>query len=157
MNFTPWSGSNLRTALRSPSFPMATSSERSSPCPWYFFTYEMTNRRFAVTSRSAAFSSPACARRASRLSSSASVMRGSFWMSWRYWSNAVEGDERKKPLDLLSVEVCIHAPVGLFAQAHFGSLHLYRAHNSDGVSFGQQPRFMPLRNVIRRRFYIVDG
>src|SRR6516162_9954999 len=25
-------------------------------------------------------------------------------MSWRYWSNAVEGDERKKPLDLLSVE-----------------------------------------------------
>lgn len=39
-------------------------------------------------------------------------------MSWRYWSNAVEGDERKKPLDLLSVEVCIHAPVGLLAQAH---------------------------------------
>ena len=31
-------------------------------------------------------------------------------MSCRYWSKAVEGDERKKPLDLLSVEVCIHAP-----------------------------------------------
>jgi hypothetical protein len=29
----------------------------------------------------------------------------------------VEGDERKKPLDLLSVVVCIHAPVGLLAQA----------------------------------------
>ena len=57
----------------------------------------------------------------------------SFWMSWRYWSNAVEGDERKKPLDLLSVEVCIHAPVGLLAQAHLGSLHLYGAHNSGVV------------------------
>jgi hypothetical protein len=40
-------------------------------------------------------------------------------MSCRYWSNAVEGDERKKPLDLLSVEVCIPGPVGLFAQAHY--------------------------------------
>src|SRR3954465_15025753 len=28
-------------------------------------------------------------------------------MSWRYWSKAVEGDERKKPLDLLSPVVCI--------------------------------------------------
>src|SRR5256885_17057232 len=28
-------------------------------------------------------------------------------MSWRYWSRAVEGDERKKPLDLLSPVVCI--------------------------------------------------
>src|SRR5215213_4775600 len=108
----------------------------------------MTNLRFAVTSRSAAFSSPACALRASRRSSSASVMRGSFWMSWRYWSNAVEGDERKKPLDLLSVVVCIHAPVGLLAQALFGSHHLYWAHNSYGVMFGQQPRFMPKRIVI---------
>src|SRR5688572_25549657 len=77
----------------------------------------MTNLRLAVTSRSAAFSSPAWARRANLRSSSASVISGSFWMSWRYWSNAVEGDERKKPLDLLSVEVCIRGPVGLFAQA----------------------------------------
>ena len=38
MNFTPWSGSNFLTALRSPSLPIATSSDRSSPCPWYFFT-----------------------------------------------------------------------------------------------------------------------
>src|SRR6266498_4002444 len=31
-------------------------------------------------------------------------------MSWRYWSKAVDGDERKKPLDLLSAVVCIDAP-----------------------------------------------
>ena len=31
MNFTPWSGSNFLTALRRPSLPMATSSERSRP------------------------------------------------------------------------------------------------------------------------------
>lgn len=60
----------------------------------------------------------------------------------------MEGDERKKPLDLLSVEVCIHAPVGLLAQAHFGSLHLYRAHSSDGALCSQQPRFMPQQFVI---------
>jgi hypothetical protein len=35
------------------------------------------------------------------------VISGSFCMSWRYWSNAVEGEERKKPLDLLSPVVCI--------------------------------------------------
>ena|SRR2546423_2869336 len=28
-------------------------------------------------------------------------------MSWRYWSKAVDGEERKKPLDLLSPVVCI--------------------------------------------------
>src|SRR3979411_771211 len=67
----------------------------------------MTKRRLAVTNRSAAFSPPACARRAKRRSSSASVIRGSFCMSWRYWSKAVEGEERKKPLDLLSPVVCI--------------------------------------------------
>jgi hypothetical protein len=38
MNLTPWSGSNFRTAFRSPSLPIATSSDRSSPWPWYFFT-----------------------------------------------------------------------------------------------------------------------
>src|SRR3954452_6019038 len=71
----------------------------------------MTKRRFAVTSRSAAFSSPFWARRARRRSSSGSSIRGSFWMSWRYWSNAVEGDERKYPLeDLVSVTCSIHAP-----------------------------------------------
>src|SRR6266850_869287 len=110
MNFTPWSGSNFRTAFSSPSFPMATSSARSSPWPWYFFTYEMTNRRFAVTNRSAAFSSPFCARLASRRSSAGSSMSGSFWMSWRYWSNADEGDERKYPLwDRVPVTCSIHA------------------------------------------------
>jgi hypothetical protein len=31
-------------------------------------------------------------------------------MSWRYWSNAEEGDERKNPFDLLSVTCSIHAP-----------------------------------------------
>jgi hypothetical protein len=31
-------------------------------------------------------------------------------MSWRYWSNAEEGDERKYPFDLLSVTGSIHAP-----------------------------------------------
>src|SRR6476660_4253738 len=86
----------------------------------------MTNRRLAVTSRSAAFSSPAWARRASRRSSSASVISGSFCMSCKYWSNAVEGDERKKPLDLLSVEVCIHAPDELLAQARCSLFHLMR-------------------------------
>src|SRR3954467_1808994 len=95
MNLTPWSGSNFRTALSSPSLPMATSSERSSPWPWYFFTYEITNRRLAVTSRSAATSSPERARRARRFSSSGSVIIGSFWMSRRYWSNAPEGLERR--------------------------------------------------------------
>src|SRR5688500_10293777 len=117
----------------------------------------MTNRRFAVTSLSAAFSSPACARLASRRSSSASVMRGSFWMSWRYWSNAVEGDERKKPLDLLSVEVCIHAPVGLFSASAsiWLASHLYRAHDNDRESRGQQPRFVPKRNVMLTVFFRV--
>src|SRR4029078_11664713 len=71
----------------------------------------MTKRRLAVTSRSAAFSSPRWARRARRRSSSGSSIKGSFWMSWRYWSNAVEGDERKYPLDgLVSVPCSIHAP-----------------------------------------------
>src|SRR2546423_3555505 len=71
----------------------------------------MTNLRFAVTSRSAAFSSPRWARRARRRSSSGSSISGSFWISWRYWSNAVEGDERKYPLeDLVSVTCSIHAP-----------------------------------------------
>src|SRR5512145_417943 len=54
----------------------------------------MTNRRFAVTRRSAARSSPARARRANRRSSSGSVIMGSFWMSWRYWSNAPLGEGR---------------------------------------------------------------
>src|SRR3979409_1676953 len=80
----------------------------------------MTNLRFAVTNRSAAFSSPACARRASRRSSSASVISGSFCMSWRYWSNAVEGEERKKPLDLLSPVVCISPLVATLAEASLG-------------------------------------
>src|SRR4051812_26448920 len=95
MNLTPWSGSNFRTALSSPSLPMATSSERSSPWPWYFFTYEITKRRLAVTIRSAATSSPERARRASRFSSSGSVIIGSFWISRRYWSNAPDGLERR--------------------------------------------------------------
>src|ERR671911_1188712 len=94
MNLTPWSGSNFLTALSSPSLPIATSSERSNPCPWYFFTYEITKRRLAVTRRSAARSSPAKAQRASRFSSSGSEIIGSFWMSSRYWSNAPEGVER---------------------------------------------------------------
>src|SRR5919106_5832958 len=56
----------------------------------------MTNRRLAVTSRSAAVSSPARARRASRFSSSGSVIMGSFWMSRRYWSNEPDGLDRSK-------------------------------------------------------------
>src|SRR6266581_2083604 len=60
----------------------------------------MTKRRLAVTSRSAAFSSPRCTRRASLRSSAGSLMRGSFWMSCRYWSNAPEGLARKKALAL---------------------------------------------------------
>src|SRR5690606_34568249 len=47
----------------------------------------MTNRRFAVTSRSAASLSPARARRASSRSSAASSIRGYFSTSKRYWSN----------------------------------------------------------------------
>ena len=60
----------------------------------------------------------------------------------------MEGDERKKPFDLLSVEVCIHAPVGLLAQALMGSLHLSWAHSSDVAVCSQQPRFMPKLFVI---------
>src|SRR2546429_6269923 len=52
------------------------------------------------TSRSAAFSSPRCTRRASLRSSAGSLMRGSFWMSCRYWSNAPDGLARKKALAL---------------------------------------------------------
>src|SRR6476661_5176553 len=38
-------------------------------------------------------------------------MSGSFWMSCRYWSNAVDGDDRKYPFDdLVSVTCSIHAP-----------------------------------------------
>src|SRR5207244_4161845 len=60
----------------------------------------MTNRRLAVTSRSAAFSSPRCTRRARRRSSAGSLMSGSFWMSCRYWSKAPEGLARKNDLAL---------------------------------------------------------
>src|SRR5690348_82070 len=60
----------------------------------------MTNRRLAVTSRSAAFSSPRRTRRARRRSSAGSFIRGSFWMSCRYWSNAPEGLARKNALAL---------------------------------------------------------
>src|SRR5947207_15891120 len=60
----------------------------------------MTKRRLAVTSRSAAFSSPRFTRSASLRSSAGSLMRGSFWMSCRYWSNAPEGLARKKELAL---------------------------------------------------------
>ena len=67
-------------------------------------------------------------------------------MSCKYWSNAVEGDERKKPLDLLSVEVCIQAPDELFA--HKRVFHLDGAHGNDRLRFSQQPRFMPIRNVM---------
>jgi len=70
-------------------------------------------------------------------------------MSWRYWSNAVEGDERKKPLDLLSVEVCIHAPVGLFAQAlHLARITCMGRTVATGLCKSQQPRFVPNRIVI---------
>src|ERR1019366_6060501 len=81
----------------------------------------MTNRRFAVTSRSAAASSPFWASRARRRSSAGSVISGSFWMSWRYWSNAVEGEERKKLLDLDSVACCIHTPVRRWVVANIVS------------------------------------
>src|SRR5438309_787702 len=106
----------------------------------------MTKRRLAVTNRSAAFSSPACARRARRRSSSASVIRGSFCMSWRYWSKAVEGDERKKPLDLLSPVVCIR----LLVETLWTDVPGWRApfcwtrRITTGALSRQQPRFMPL-------------
>src|SRR6266480_2988091 len=60
----------------------------------------MTNRRLAVTRRSAAFSSPRCTRRAKRRSSAGSLMSGSFWMSCRYWSKAPEGLARKNAFAL---------------------------------------------------------
>src|SRR5712691_10548243 len=60
----------------------------------------MTNRRLAVTSRSAAFSSPRCTRRARRRSSAGSLMSVSFWMSCRYWSKAPEGLARKNAFAL---------------------------------------------------------
>src|SRR5688572_8922317 len=125
---------------------MATSSLRSSPCPWYFFTYEMTNRRFAVTRRSAACSSPFCARRARRRSSAGSLISGSFWMSWRYWSNAVEGEERKYPLDLVSVTCCIHAPYHAEVRRQVGTPRrkfCRDGHDNSGPKGGQQRR-LPL-------------
>src|ERR1700752_4222684 len=60
----------------------------------------MTNRRLAVTSRSAAFSSPRWTRRARRRSSVGSLIRGSFWMSCRYWSKAPDGLARKNGFGL---------------------------------------------------------
>src|SRR5690606_27686222 len=66
---------------------------RPRPRPWYFFTYEMTKRRFAVTSRSAASLSPTRARRASSRSSCGSSMRGYFSTSKRYWSKESKARE----------------------------------------------------------------
>src|SRR3989337_2560604 len=67
----------------------------------------MTNRRFAATSRSAAFSSPRCTRRASRRSSAGALISGSFWMSCRYWSNAPEGVVRKNGFALPPFDLAI--------------------------------------------------
>src|SRR5574341_1846941 len=67
----------------------------------------MTNRRFAVTSRSAAFSSPRWTRRASRRSSAGSLINGSFWMSCRYWSKAPDGLARKNAFALPPFDLAI--------------------------------------------------
>src|SRR3989441_7265694 len=60
----------------------------------------MTNGSLAVTGRWAVFPPPPCPRRASRRSSAGSLIRGSFWMSWRYWSKAPEGLARKNAFAL---------------------------------------------------------
>src|SRR5438445_3605332 len=67
-------------------------------------------------------------------------------MSWRYWSKAVEGDERKIPLDLLSPVVCIR----LLVETLWTDVPGWRApfcwtrRITTGALSRQQPRFMPL-------------
>src|SRR5712691_10268266 len=73
----------------------------------------MTNRRLAVTSRSAACSSPRWTRRARRRSSAGSLISGSFWMSWRYWSNAPDGLARKNAFGFPALERAINGLLGL--------------------------------------------
>src|SRR4029077_6663792 len=45
--------------------------------------------------------------RARRRSSAGSLISGSFWMSWRYWSNAPDGLARKNALGLTPLERAI--------------------------------------------------
>src|SRR5437870_2265338 len=78
-------------------------------------------------------------------------------MSWRYWSKAVEGDERKKPLDLLSPVVCIR----LLVETLWTDVPGWRApfcwtrRITTGALSRQQPRFMPLSD--RRVFGLRSG
>src|SRR5450759_2065311 len=77
-------------------------------------------------------------------------------MSWRYWSKAVDGDERKKPLDLLSAVVCIHIPCGELSGKRSKSVAIYHPKRTiiSGLCPSQQPRFMPDKNPC---FYGVVG
>ena len=59
MNLTPWSGSNLRAAVSSPTLPSPMRSMRGSPRFWYFLATEMTKRRLRLTSSWSASWSPA--------------------------------------------------------------------------------------------------
>src|SRR2546427_5685397 len=85
MNFTPWSGSNFRAAVSSPTFPSPIRSVRGRPRFWYFLATEITKRRLRLTSSCIASWSPARTFRASAISSFW-VRRGVFDTSWRYWS-----------------------------------------------------------------------
>ena len=59
MNFTPWSGSNFRAAVSSPTFPSPIRSMSGRPRFWYFLATEMTKRRLRFTSSCIASWSPA--------------------------------------------------------------------------------------------------
>src|SRR5207244_2915525 len=85
MNFTPWSGSNFRAAVSSPTFPSPIRAVRGRPRFWYFLATEITKRRLRFTSSCIASWSPARTLRASAISSFW-VSSGVLDTSWRYWS-----------------------------------------------------------------------
>ena len=68
MNFTPWSGSNFRAAVSSPTLPSPIRSVSGRPRFWYFLATEMTKRRLRFTSSCMASWSPARTRLAMAIS-----------------------------------------------------------------------------------------
>ena len=76
---TPWSGSNFRAAVSSPTFPSPIRSVSAMPRFWYFLATEMTNRRLRFTSSCIASSSPARTRRA--MATSCWAVRSGVWLT----------------------------------------------------------------------------
>src|SRR6185436_6707345 len=85
MNLTPWSGSNFRAAVRSPTFPSPIKSVSGRPRFWYFLATEMTKRRLRFTSSCIASWFPA--RTSFAMAISCCGVSSADWLtSNRYWS-----------------------------------------------------------------------